>query len=120
MKKQIIIVALTIIITQLICGCNDTNNKNPETERLVGEWTEISAGNTLILYSDGTMKSVSSGLNLSTPGTWEIKNNTIIFYATIQGEYQVWPYYYELTNNDNTLITTLVENTNVTVEYRRN
>ena len=119
MKKQIFTILIIILSTVLISGCNDTN-KNPEMERLAGEWTEIAAGNTLILNSDGTMRSIASGLNLSTPGTWEIKNNTLIFYVTIQDVYQTWPYYYELTNNDNTLITTLVENTNITIEYRRN
>jgi hypothetical protein len=106
-----------------LSGCNEHEKLDGIRNRLVGEWSMLLNGTVtdtiLIIYSNGSMISIAPEIGLSTPGTWELNDDKLIFHAENIGYYDTWEYNYYFSNNYNTLTTILV-GSNHTVIYTRN
>ncbi len=125
MNKKIVIIGVSLLLLFVgLSGCNENNELDKIRSKFVGEWSMLLNGtvsdNLLIIYSNGSMRSVAPAIGLSTPGTWELNDSKIIFHAENVGTYDTWEYYYYFSNNYNTLTTVLVGPSNHTVIYTRN
>jgi hypothetical protein len=119
--KNFHIISIVIILLSSVglIGCIDeNNNSNSNMDLFIGTWEESEMGNTMTLFSNGSMISISTALGLSTPGLWELNEDELIFSFVNNGEKNVWMYYYVFSNNNNTLAITL-KNSNTTILWER-
>lgn len=124
MNKSMIIINISLVLLLAgLSGCNEHDKLNNIRDKLVGEWRMLLNGtetdNLLLIYSNGSMKSIAPEIGLSTPGTWELNDDKLIFHAKNIGYYDTWEYTYYFSNNYNTLTTILI-GSNHTVIYARN
>jgi len=125
MNKKIIILGIILVLLFVsLCGCTENrSNLDIIREKLIGEWIMLyndkPSNTSLIINGNGSCISIAPDIGLYTPGTWELKDDKIIFHVENGGTYDTWEYYYYFSNNNNTL-TTVLTTGNHTVAYIRN
>ena len=117
MKKQLIILGITIlIIFSLFCGCTSNGNNNSmldsESKKFVGTWKHgtLPSGIFIIFSSNGNCE------YLGEQAKWELKNEKLeISYTKIENELI---FDYEFLDNDQILILTEIATGQVD-DYRK-
>ena len=106
MKKQLMIVGIIVILLTVgLSGCNNSINKNYDS-RFVGTWKYQSI--TMTLSSDGTC--THGNIN----GTWEIKDNKLVFAYNNWINTELFDYYF---SENNTILDLKIEGNNNYIEY---
>jgi hypothetical protein len=116
MKQLLIASGITALLLCVgLSGCDQQNNTlDQEKTRFLGTWQNITTTYTQTLFfnSNGTC-SHHIGVGNIFNGVWDLKEGNLVINLTSIGLYS--EYYYEFSNNDNTLTLTFTGNNYVEV-----
>lgn len=104
MKKQIVLGGIvTLLICAGLCGCNQDNNSiDHEKSRFIGTWhTSDGLPSEIEFSNNGT-------LFYGAAGTWDLRDGKLVIKIPSYNLNDT--YTYEFSNNDRTLMTTLLSN----------
>jgi len=109
MKKQLVIVGITLVLFVGLSGCNENSGNNNEN-KFVGKWTNLEAGFAIGIfdfYSNGSVKTtwiVDEEVLSTHSATWEVKGDRLLVNGTdgAEGDYN---FIYSF-SNDKTLVLT--------------
>jgi hypothetical protein len=90
MKKQLIIIGITLILLVVgLSGCNENNNTlNTEKNKFLGTWKNTTLGvtTTITLFSDGTCKIMNGN------GTWDLQDGKFVMTLAVNDESTIYTY----------------------------